>query len=317
MGFNNAILRADAAALIPEDVSAEVLQAVLQGSTVMKLGRKLPNMGVAQRRLPVMSALATAYFVSGETGLKQTSEVNWENKYLDAEEVACIIPIPESVLDDTSYDVWAQVKPAIVAAFGKAIDAAVLYGTNIPTSWTTNLGAAGIVARCTAASHTISLAAYADLYEALLGETNAGTAGLLALLEADGFIASSHVAAVSMRSKIRNTRDSEGNPIWPNVNEVDGAPVLYPTNGAIDSSTGLVISGDWSQLVFAVRQDVTYKILSETVITDTSGTIVYNLAQQDMVALRAVMRLGFALPNPINQMTASATTRCAFATLTA
>ena len=32
----------------------------------------------------------------------------------------------------------------------------------------------------------------------------------------------------------------------------------------------------------------------------TTGNILYNLMQNDMVALRAVMRLGWEIPNPIN-----------------
>ena len=58
-----------------------------------------------------------------------------------------IVPIPEAVLDDSAFDIWGEVQPALVEAFGIAIDQAVLYGTNIPASWTTNLGAAGLVAR--------------------------------------------------------------------------------------------------------------------------------------------------------------------------
>ena len=30
------------------------------------------------------------------------------------------------------------------------------------------------------------------------------------------------------------------------------------------------------------------------------GKVIYSLAQQDMVALRAVMRLGWEIPNPIS-----------------
>ncbi len=199
----------------------------------------------------------------------------------------------------------------------------MLYGTNIPATWTTNLGAAGLLAVCNAASQTLSAAAYTDMYEALLGETGAGVAGILMAIEADGFMASGHIADMSMRGKLRNVRDSAGQPIFktsmqvPTQYELDGAPIIFPANGSIVSASSLMFSGDWSQLVYAMRQDITYKVLTEAVIQDAAGNIVYNLAQQDMVALRAVMRLGFALPNPINRMNATAATRCAFAVLTA
>ena len=59
--------------------------------------------------------------------------------------------------------------------------------------------------------------------------------------------------------------------------------------------------GDFHQLVYSIRQDVTYKVLTEATIVDPSTReVVYSLAQQDMVALRAVMRLGWEIPNPIS-----------------
>lgn len=319
--YSSLISRADAAALIPEDVSAEILANVPGQSAVMQLGRRLPNLAAAQRRMPVMSALATAYFVSGDTGLKQTSEVNWANKYIDAEELAVIVPIPEAVLDDASYDIWAEVRPAIEAAIGKAIDQAVLYGTNIPATWTTNLGAAGIVAGANAAGHQISAAAYADLYEAILGEAVAA-AGAFGLVEQDGFMVTGSIAALAMKAKLRNVRATTGELIFSGSMQqagaytLDGAPCVFPTNGAIDDTYWL-ISGQWNQLVYAMRQDITYKVLDQAVIQDGNGAIVYNLAQQDMVALRAVIRLGFALPNPLNAVNSNAATRFPFAVLTA
>ena len=323
MPFNSSISRADAAALIPEDSAMDIIKSVPETSAVMRLARRLTNMSSAQRRLPIMNALATAYFVSGDTGLKQTSEVSWANKYIDAEELAVIVPIPEAVLDDNSFDIWAEVRPALVEAFGIAIDQAVLYGTNIPASWTTNLGAAGVVALATAAGNTVSAAAFADLYEAIMGEAANGTDGLLMTLEADGYVATGHVAHVSMRGKLRNTRSTVGDPLFKaNMQDstrfdLDGAPIYFPTNGSIVAANSLLVSGQWDQLVYSIRQDITYKILDQAVIQDAAGNTIYNLAQQDMVALRAVMRLGFALPNPINRMQQTAASRAPFAVLTA
>ena len=98
MPFNSVISRSDAAALIPEEVSDAILNDVAASNPLLSMARRLPNMNRAQQRMPVMSALATAYFVNGDTGLKQTSEVNWANKYIDAEELAVIVPIPKNRL---------------------------------------------------------------------------------------------------------------------------------------------------------------------------------------------------------------------------
>jgi HK97 family phage major capsid protein len=318
MPYNSVISRTDAAPLIPEEVSREIIKNVAQSSVVMRMARRLPNMARGQVRMPVMSALATAYFVSGDTGLKQTSDVTWENKYIDAEELAVIVPISEKVLDDQDYDIWGEVRPAIEEAMGKAFDQAVFYGTNAPASWPDD-----IVTAATAAGHVLSAAAYVDLYEALLGETGAGTAGAIGTVEADGFVPTAHVAHISMRAKLRNVRDTNGQPLFKaNMQdssryELDGAPIEFPLNGSVVSASSLLISGDWTKLVYAVRQDITYKLLDQAVITDAGGNIIYNLAQQDMVALRAVMRLGWQLPNPINRVNETAATRYPFAVLTA
>jgi HK97 family phage major capsid protein len=323
MGFSSYISRTDAAALIPEEVSAEILTNLPTMNPLMQLARRLPNMSRAQRRLPIMGTFASAYFVAGDTGLKQTSDVAWENKYIDAEELAVIVPIPEAVLDDSDFDIWAQVRPEIERALSKAITAAVLYGTNIPASWTTDLGAAGLVAGATAASQTISAAAYTDLYEAILGETVGGTDGLFMLVEADGFNVTGNIAHLSMKGKLRNVRDGEGQPVFStNMQDtaryqLDGTPVFFPTDGSMVAASSLLISGQWDQLVYAMRQDITYKVLTESVIQDATGAIVYNLAQQDMIALRAVMRLGFSLPNPPTRMNETDATRFPFAVLTA
>lgn len=320
MPYNSVISRTDANALIPEEVSSELLQGVAEQSAVMQMARRLQNMSRGQQRMPVLSALASAYFVSGDTGLKQTTELNWADKYLYAEEIAAIIPIAEAVLDDADYDIWSEVRPQLETAFGATFDAAVLYGTNIPANWTTSLGAAGVVAVANAASHQISAAAYTDLYEAIMAETPAGADGLLMLIEADGYMATGHIAHTSFRGKLRGVRDADGNPIFTpsmqqaNQYQLDGAPIMFPRNGAI-SATYWDIAGDWSQLVYSMRQDITYKLLDQAVITDSAGTIIYNLAQQDMVALRAVMRVGVALPHPVTKMDSG--TGCAFAVLTA
>lgn len=312
--YNSLISRTDASPLIPEDVSNEIIQGVAESSAVLRLGRRLPNMTRAQQRMPVLSVLPTAYFVTGDTGLKQTTEVNWDNKYLNAEEIAVIVPIPEAVLDDTSYDIWGQIRPRIVEAIGVVIDAAVLVGTNKPSNWPD-----AILTGATAASQTVDHSSVSgDYYDEILGEP-----GTMAMVEADGFMVTGHVAHPVMMAGLRGLRDDSGagQPIFmTSMKDVGGytlanQPVEFVRNGAFASTSALMFSGDWSQLVYSIRQDITYKILDQAVIQDGSGNIVYNLPQQDMVAMRAVMRLAWQLPNPINRMNTNSATRYPFAVL--
>ncbi len=96
---------------------------------------------------------------------------------------------------------------------------------------------------------------------------------------------------------------------------LDGAPMYFPQNGAYDNSIAQLIVGDFKQAVYSIRQDITVKILDQGVIQDPSTKeIVYNLAQQDMVALRIVFRMGWALPNPATRMDEDRT-GCPFAYL--
>jgi len=294
--YNAFVSRTDVEALIPQDVSREIIQNVPQQSAVMRLARRLPNMITNQRRLPVLASLVTAYFVNGDTGLKQTTKMAWDNKYINAEELAVIVPIPENVLNDQNYDIWGEIQPRIVEAFGRAFDQAVLYGTNAPNDWPVN-----ILTGATTAGNAVTKGIGADLYEDILGEN-----GTIAKVEEDGYMVTGHIGAIPIRSKLRGLRDANGNPLFLRTMQeraqydLDGSPVEFPTNGAVDPAQSLLISGDFSQLVYAIRQDITYKMLTEAVIQDGSGGIIYNLAQQDMVALRAVMRLGWQFPNPLN-----------------
>lgn len=309
--------RAGAEVLIPEERSREILAAVPEQSIAMRLMRRLPDMSSKTRAIPVASSLPEAEFINGDTGLKPTTDMSWENVRLTAEEIAAIVVIPENVLDDSDYDIWANVLPRINEAIGTAFDKAVLYGLNKPASFP-----AGIVPGAAAAGCTLALDNTKNLYQQLLGE-----GGLAALVEGNGFVPSAYVGAVSMRSKLRGTVDQNGLPIFGRAPyreglfgraayELDGADIYFPNSDVMDASQALLIGGDWSQAVWAMRTDITTKLLTEAVISDADGKVLINLAQQDAVALRVVFRAGWALPNPVNRVNGDAATRYPFAVLT-
>ena len=80
-------------------------------SAALTMFRRIP-VGRTQVRFPVLSALPIAYWVTGDTGLKQTSEINWANKFLNIEEIAVIIPVPDNVLADVEAEHLGRGDPA-------------------------------------------------------------------------------------------------------------------------------------------------------------------------------------------------------------
>lgn len=298
----NIIDRNALSGLIPEPVTREIMQGAIAESAVLRMGRRLANMSSKTQTINVLDALPSAYFVNGEAtdagagdAFKQTTKMAWDKKKLYAEEIAVIVPIPEAALDDADYDIWGEVRPRLTEAFGKVIDAAILFGTNKPSTWRN-----GVVPSAIAAGNGVPMGT--DVFSDIMGE-----GGLISKVELDGFNPNGVMSAIQMRGKLRGLKDTTGQPIFKSDMQgatrygLDGMDMYFPMNGAFDPNQAQMIVGDWSQLVYAIRQDMTFKIFTEGVIQDPSTkAITYNLMQNDMVALRAVMRLGWEIANPIN-----------------
>ena len=281
------IKRQDAEALIQTQLGPEIMQGTIQNSVVLSKARRLPNMTSKQTKLRVTDALPIAGFVDGDTGLKPTSKAAWANKFINAEEIAVIIPIPEAVLADADYDIIGETKPLIEQAFGQVIDAAILYGKDKPQSWDM-----GLVDQIRNAGNNYAFSAQDSLYKQI--------DGTMSLVENDGFVPTVIYGGVELKSAFRNMVDTTGQPIQGT--EIDSIPRVFVMNGSWDKTNAKFITGDFNNLVYAIREDITYKVLTEATITDANGKVLYNLAQQDMVALRVKMRLGWTVPNPINAL---------------
>lgn len=314
MAYSNVISRGDAAALVPEQVASEVLEAALTESAALRLFTRTP-MSTNQTRMPVLAALPVAYFVSGDTGLKQTTEQAWANRFLNVEEIAAIVPIPEAVLDDVSFDVWGSIQPRLVEAIGRTLDAAIFFGTNKPGSWPADIASGAL-----AAGNVYTRGTNAAVAGGIAEDINQ----TMALVETDGYPITGFVTRTTYKSRLRSARDTTGQrllDVMPgasgNVDTVDNIPIVYSMMGMWPGGSGAaeMFAGDWKQSVLGVRQDITYKILDQAVLTDAAGNIIYNLAQQDMVALRVVARFAWQVPNPINYENLNDATRYPFAAL--
>lgn len=307
----NMISRQQAEALIQEQLINTIQQDAPKQSVFMGLARKLPNMTSKQTRIPVLDMLPMAYWVNGDTGFKQTSEQAWDNVYITAEELAVIVPIPEAVVADASFDILGEVQPRVMEAIGQRVDGATIFGVNRPASWR-----ADIITTARQAGNNVAPGSSPNYYDLIMGE-----GGVIAKVEESGRMVTGALSAMGMRAKLRGLKGQDGHPIFKSDMQgatsyaLDGAPMYFPQNGSFDQSIAQLIVGDFSQAVYSIRQDITVKILDQGVIQDPSTkAIVYNLAQQDMIALRVVFRMGWALPNPATRMDGDRTS-CPFAYL--
>lgn len=308
--YDNVTSRTDVAALIPEQVSNEMLGKATEDSATMNLFRRLPVSGT-QMRFPILSALPVAYWVNGDTGLKQTTEIGWSNKYLQIEEIATIMPVPDNVAEDVSVNVYDEAMPLLIEAFARTLDAAVFFGTNAPGSFPTN-----VVAAAAAAGNFVNVGTSNAAAGGIIGDTDK----LIGLIEQDGYEVTGWMAPISTRGLYRAARDTTGQKIDAgrisnDFRSFDGAPVLYPMRGLWPVAGGAgvngvaLLGGDWTQFIVGVKNQIEVKVLTEAVITDNTGAIIFNLPQQDMTAIRLKFRVGWQVANTINNQQPNAANR--------
>jgi HK97 family phage major capsid protein len=296
------INRADVAGLIPTDYSNDFLDiitaesAALSSFTTVRVGTKVTT-------FPVLSALPSAGFVTEQVddaaGTKPTTAVEWRNKTLTVEEVACIVPIHENVLEDSTVDLWGQVRPLIGQAFGQVIDNAIFWSVGKPASWR-----AGIIPAAKAAGAVATLPSSTTATNDLL----TGFSDAMSFVEAEGLVPNVAFVGPRMRGKLRKLRESTGAFLATGSNGAPGSangPDVFDLdlrtvrNATWTDATALAAVVDTSKVVIGLRTDMSYKLLTEA----TVGGI--NLAEKDMVALRIKMRLGWEVADNANALAAA------------
>jgi hypothetical protein len=213
------------------------------------------------------------------------------------EELACIVPIPEAYLDDADVPLWAQVQPRITEAVGALIDSAVLWGINKPATW-----GESVFVGATKSGHSVIQGTGVDL-----GQDVAALGQEMAL---SGYTVNGFAAMPGISWLLTGMRSEQGIPIYQpnmqaspggtlygyNLSEVNNGSWEMPTAGA------LMLAGDFTKSIIGIRQDISFKMFSEGVVSDDTGKVILNLMQQDSVAMRMTMRLAYATVNPVTIM---------------
>lgn len=282
--------------LVPEPLATAIIQEAPKSSAALSL-MNTTTLSSKTQRMPVLDVLPVAYWVGGDTGMKQTTTEAWKNVVMVVEELACIVPIPEAYLDDADIPLWGQIQPRITEAVGQLIDLAVLWGINKPVTWGesvfTGAGKSG---------HFITQGTGVDLGQDV---TKLGAA-----MAATGYTVNGFAVAPGTNWNLAGLRSAQGVPIYqPDMTQGPGGSLYgYPMREIDNGSwqTGLtgavMLMGDFNKAIIGIRRDISFKMFTEGVISNDSGAVILNLMQQDSVAMRMTMRLAYATINPVTIM---------------
>ena len=306
-GFNDLITRTDVP--IPTEEVGELLKVMPEESVLLKRARRQP-MSTKTVKQTIMTTFPDAYWVDGDTGLKQTTKQSFSQPTMTAEELAVIAVVPDAVIDDSSLPIWATLRPFLAEAIGKKVDQAAIYGIDKPASWPLALVPGAIAAGVITPGNLAATPAdqrkdagqlVADLGLKMARDAGANLSGL--------------IAQAGTGWELDRIRDADRRPIYDGVaGALRGVPFDELKNGAWSSvGTGdtavPLIGADWSQVYVGIRQDITVKMLDQAVISDADGKVIFNLAQQDAKALRVVFRVGYQAVMPVNHQQLDAAKR--------
>lgn len=269
---------------VPRAVADQLLVAIQLESVALALGNTL-QMPEGLESLPVVSALPSAGFVNPRMGgRKKATSIEWTAQQIVPEEVACALAIPSAFVDDAGFPVWDQVRPMMSSAIARVIDDAVLFGNGEPATFPPSGVSAGTVVTG------------ADAIAAI-------DAGLTAL-EADGQQATGIASRPAIGSALR--KEYRAIAVPPDVvptKTLYGIPVMttpmWPAAAAGAVAPGDAIVGDWTKLVIGIRQDIRFDTSDSAILQDGTGAIIANAFQDDLVAMRAYIRLGVAIGSPL------------------
>lgn len=266
---------------VPTPTASEIIADVVRGSSVLRLSKVQPMESETQK-FPVMTGGPGAYWV-GETERIQTSVATWIFPELVAKKIGVIVPCSKEKLEDATVDVFSAIRPYIAEAFYKAIDAACLFGTNSPFAksiYSVANDAGRVVAEGTNAKLDLDIS------------------DVMALVENEGMDVNGFAAGYNLKNSLRKLRDGNGNQLF--VSGVDQStlysqPIEFSRNGAWDKTKARAIAGAWKYAIVGIRDQIQYETLREATLQSVTmgDSKPLSLAENDMIAIKATMRLGF------------------------
>lgn len=264
---------------IPAELTDNIITSIKTGSAIMKLAKAVP-MTKPKERFTFMSGVG-AYWT--EEGQKiQTSEPSFMEAWMEAHKMGVIIPTTKENLSYSVTNFFELMKAEIIEAFYKKFDQSAIFGTDSPFPQSL-LGSAGIVNQNIVETKN----KYDDISNAM------------AFLEEQDLDANGIAAPRSQKTKYRQTKDTNGNPVFNDAHQNStsdllGLPISWAPRNSWDKKKATEILADWDKVYYGILGGINYEILTEATLSikDKDGNPI-NLAERDMAAIKATFTPAF------------------------
>lgn len=296
---------AKAGLLIPTELQNEVLRiAEKQFGLARRDFRYLPFSGPGNTRTIPALGTSVSVFWTLEGAKKKSTQPKFAIVTQTLKKLAAIVPMTEEILEDSLINLTQLIAELFAEAIAKEEDLQFFAGVGSP--WTGILNNAN-VNKVLQASGDVNQITADDLLDMQDATPSGAINGAKYYMHRTVF------------SKVRKLKDDTGNyiyqapsggqpgTIWDMPYELTDA---MPAAADVAEDDPYVIFGNLKlAAIFGDKQQMRVKLLDQATITDTDDSTDLNLAEQDMVALRIVERVGYvlALPKAVTVLVAQAT----------
>lgn len=262
---------------VPTEFGSEIIKDVIENSKVMQLGVYEP-MDKQKKKFDYLAKGPGAYWV-GEGQRIQTSKAEWLQVEMEAKKVAVILVASREMLQYSMSDFFEEMKPKIAEAFHRKFDEAAILNKDNPFSQS--------IEQSVIDAETV-------LNEELNGDA---IINLVGVVEDNDYEPNAFVSKRQNRTALRSIVDGEGalaeRMYDRKANELDGLPVVDLKSDEFEK--GNIYTGDFDQIRYGIPFNIEYKISEDaqlsTVVASDGEPV--NLYEQELIALRATMDIGF------------------------
>ena len=282
---------------IPTALLAEVMRIKEEGYGIARREmRYLPFSGAGNTRdIPALSGSVSTYW-TGEGVAKTSTQATFAKVTQSLKKLAAIVPLTEELVEDSAINLTALIAELFVEAVSIEEDTQFFNGDGTVFLGILKDTGAGRVPKLTlvAGKNTFAEATaddYLDLQYKV--KTSARAKGKYFM----------HPTVVAEVMKLKDTNGAYiyAMPAGDKPATLWGKPVVEceacpATSAGTQNNVGFVIFGDLKQAcVYGDKGEMQVKLLDQATIHDTDGSTVINLAEQDMIGIRVVERVGYAI----------------------